>query len=105
VHNIYSLTDPRTKKVFYVGATRQKLYRRLSQHCSESGRFIVSDDSVWGKKMALIVELREAGLKPIISILEETDNPISREQYHYEKLISEGATLLQSPRQLGIIPV
>lgn len=65
---VYSLSDPRTGKVRYVGWTSRGVYRRLTCHLSEArvgtGRGCRTYKARW------IKSLLDTGMRPIIGILE-----------------------------------
>lgn len=83
---IYTLSHPLTKEIRYVGKTKS-IKRRLQSHidyarCKKRKRRYVSD---W------ILKLLNQNLKPIITIIEETDenNWVLREMYwikHFKEL-------------------
>jgi hypothetical protein len=64
--NIYTLTDPRTKEVRYVGRTSLLLKKRLHGHIS--GAKVITRKS-FCKKNAWIRELLQENLIPIISLV------------------------------------
>lgn len=86
---IYTLNDPRTGDVRYVGRTVQPLWLRLRQHIHKSTRKNYKC-AVW------IRELTENGLRPDIVAIEEV--PVSESPIHEKfwtiKFFSEGADLL-----------
>ena len=80
---IYSLIDPRTKEIRYIGSTTTPK-ARLTQHLSESNNI---------KKFNWIQSLLSENLKPILNIIEcvNVSNLIEREQYwtnYYKELSS-----------------
>src|SRR6478752_4692081 len=68
-YKIYTLSHPLTKEVRYVGRTIDTLASRLSKHVFERNR---------GKNRRCywINKLYKEGLKPIIEVLDTTDNEI-----------------------------
>lgn len=60
---IYTLADPRTNEVRYVGKTKKKLYRRLSEHIATS-KNLKDHRSKW------IQSLARQNLKPKIEMLD-----------------------------------
>lgn len=74
---IYTLTDPTTNEIRYIGCTTQPLWKRLSAHISESTsnlRISNTHKSNW------IRNLLSNGNKPIISLLEETSEDKLKER-------------------------
>lgn len=63
--NIYTLTDPRTGDVRYVGKTKQNLSDRLQSHLADTRKGIRSHKVSW------LRQLRSVGLIPVIEILDE----------------------------------
>lgn len=74
---IYVLKDPRTNIVRYVGATTSSLNRRLSGHLTDAKKLSGT------RKINWIKQLLEMKLKPIIELIEETEEWIEREKYWY----------------------
>lgn len=68
--SIYALRDPRTNSIMYIGATAN-ITRRMYSHAQGEGN---PSMGAWMK------ELRGAGLKPLIEILEEADASVWRER-------------------------
>lgn len=64
VYKIYTLSDPRTNKVRYVGVTWLPLSERLGNHCSYKKQV---------EKYEWVLELKNLGLKPLIEIVEYPD--------------------------------
>jgi hypothetical protein len=73
-YKIYSLKDPETNEIRYVGKTISPLYKRLSSHYRDKN---ISYKTHW------INSLKEKGVKPIIKIIEICDenNWEEREKY------------------------
>ncbi len=72
-HYIYALIDPRTSARKYVGRTCD-LARRQSQHCNPEYR--ERDQAGYlrpNRKVMWIMELRAAGLRPEMYVLETVD--------------------------------
>ena len=82
---IYVLKDPRTSIVRYVGATTQTLNKRLVGHVWDAKNLSGT------RKINWIKQLLELELKPIIELIEETEEWIEREKYwyNYYKAITE----------------
>lgn len=72
---IYALKHPDTQEIRYIGKTIQPLKYRLAGHISRSKRYRTAHISCW------IYNLLQQGKKPIIELIEETDNWEEREQY------------------------
>ena len=70
-YKIYSLNDPITNEVRYVGKTVSPLYKRLSSHFR---------DKTPSYKTNWINSLKEKGLKPTINILEITNEDVWQER-------------------------
>lgn len=64
---IYTLSDPLTGDVRYVGRTVNPLERRLREHINTARRGTLKDKA----KEEWIVALHEQGLKPIIALIDE----------------------------------
>jgi len=62
---IYTLTNPITNDVFYVGRTLLPLNKRLTNHCTCNKQY--------GKLTMYIDELNELGVRPIIEQVDELD--------------------------------
>lgn len=87
--SIYTLTDPRTDAIRYVGVTMFTLRQRLLDHIRKAR---------WGEKThraAWIRQLLKLGLKPTINLLEETEDRY-RECYWIAKLRAEGCDLVNT---------
>jgi len=93
---IYSLSDPITNEIRYIGQTNN-INRRFNGHLSSS---INKNNKQYNThKCSWIRKLLTNNLKPIISIIETIDTLIEsniRENYHIEKLTSEGIRLTNS---------
>ena len=63
---IYTLTDPNSNLVRYVGRTTEKLYNRLSKHINER-------EKAKNHRCHWINKLYKMGLKPIIELIDECD--------------------------------
>ena len=72
---IYVLKDPRNNSVRYVGATISTLKKRLTGHIWDARHLSGT------RKINWINQLLELGLKPIIELIEETEDWIIREKY------------------------
>jgi GIY-YIG catalytic domain len=86
VFQIYTLSDPRTGDIRYVGITRQELKKRLCRHLSAARKQTPYYVSAW------IHQLLEQELRPVISLIETTDDP-DRERYWIQHYRSLGARL------------
>lgn len=73
---IYTLTDPRDGKVFYVGATKMRLTQRLRAHIDQR-------DKEELPKYLRVRDIVNSGYRPIIEPLEESfgDDWVLMEQY------------------------
>lgn len=83
--NIYGLVDPRTNAVRYVGRTKQRLPMRLHQHIGNARRVKYQH-----ARAKWIRELLEAGLKPLITLLEKTndENQIAEENKWFGRFLN-----------------
>jgi group I intron endonuclease len=90
-YKIYSLNDPITGEVRYIGLTFNSLKQRLKSHCSEKSKT---------HKCNWINNLREKGLKPIIELIEENissyDDCCKREIFYIETYKNNGHNLTNS---------
>lgn len=80
---IYKLLDPDTMEIRYIGKTIQPLWKRLSAHIVKAKRNRTSHVSCW------IYSLLQQEKKPIIQLIEKTENWVEREQFyikHYPNL-------------------
>lgn len=87
---IYTLTDPRTNAVRYVGRTCDP-ERRYKQHIDRSAKTIPIEKSNW------VLELRALNLRPsmvIIENVEPTNKVFERERRWIFHFIQHGATLI-----------
>jgi len=84
---IYVLKDPRNDEIYYVGCTKN-IHQRFKAHLNPA-RDLVTPKRQW------IKELRELGLKPILSILEDVDddNSLIREKYYIQHFRTLGSPL------------
>jgi hypothetical protein len=80
IYNIYSLKDPNTLEIKYIGCTTIKLNLRLSQHIWDA-------KNKNSKKSKWLQELLLQNLKPIIELIEECteDNWQEREMFWIAK--------------------
>ncbi|WP_395088910.1 GIY-YIG nuclease family protein [Armatimonas sp.] len=83
---IYTLSDPRTGDVRYVGITGLALKKRLNRHVSMGRKQAPYYVSTW------IHQLLEQGTKPEIRLIETTDD-LYRERYWIQHYRSLGARL------------
>lgn len=74
--SIYKLINPIDKTVFYVGRTSFLLPRRLRAHISQTN----SNSNLNKRKISILKTIQNAGLKPIIELL-ESFNPASNQEY------------------------
>lgn len=83
---IYSLSDPITGHIKYIGKTCN-LKERHAQHCAVSLR--KNDKNIW------LLSLKDKGLKPIISIIEQCGEMEAneREIYQIKSHIDKGCNL------------
>lgn len=78
---IYGLVDPRTNQLRYIGQTRRKLEKRLSQHITAAKRGTSLHSSAW------IRGLVDGGLSPecfVVETLYNQDDANSAEQFWIE---------------------
>jgi group I intron endonuclease len=84
---IYTLTDPRTNLIRYVGQTNN-LKNRLRQHVQTAiNRYTKTKKNNW------IINLNKEGLTPIIEVLEVSFNPNEDELYWIQQLTAWGYNL------------
>lgn len=72
---IYTLSDPRTDRVRYVGRTVNRLSRRLNEHVRTATRGKLKDKT----KEIWIMELRALGLSPRIDLIQDSSRECFRE--------------------------
>lgn len=90
---IYTLSDPLTGLIRYVGSTRNRLSKRLALHCNNADINIERNPA----KYRWIVELRKAGYRPSIEIIDCVDDPqkaIDLEVYWTHQMRQWGFQLL-----------
>jgi hypothetical protein len=93
---IYTLSDPITMEIKYVGQTNETK-RRFNDHISSS--INENSDSYNTYKARWIRKLISNDLMPIIKIIEECENLDQsnlREKYHIDKFTNEGCRLTNS---------
>jgi len=68
-YSIYTLNNPLTNDVWYVGVTKHTLYQRLIGHLNDSKLYSwkKTDKDYW------ILSLMNKGLKPTINLVENCD--------------------------------
>jgi hypothetical protein len=95
--NIYGLVNPLSKKIFYVGATNNKLKSRLSGHIVAAKNYD-RDGGHCKKRMEFILKLLNKGVKPKIILLKAVgiDEAGFYERHYYNVLRSLGCNLLQA---------
>ena len=69
-YKIYTLTNPITGAIFYVGKSIQDLTFRRDCHCSE----LTNPRSTLSRKHEVILSLKKQMLKPVIEEIDSTDN-------------------------------
>jgi hypothetical protein len=79
---IYTLTDPRTGSIFYVGCTTN-VKRREAQH----NLYKHSPEVEGIKYVTYLANLRQAGCKPVMVVVEQTEDK-TREEYWIEHFSS-----------------
>jgi group I intron endonuclease len=86
---IYCLIDPITNEIRYIGKTKNSLTKRLYEHLTKRNLKPNTHKNNW------IKQLLSNKLKPIISLIELTDdkNWIEREIYHIKTLKEKGIKL------------
>ncbi len=84
---IYTLTDPQTQQLRYVGKTKHSIQHRLSIHLSEKEN---------KAKVEWIKELTKNGFIPIIEEIEKVSEREAKlfEKYWIQQMISWGFDLL-----------
>lgn len=92
--NIYCLYDPRTRKPFYVGATRSTISIRLSGHINEVKTYL---PKFWSAKQKFMHQMIQEGVRPkarllLVATLHSVDH---YEQFFHTMLILQGYELLQ----------
>jgi len=93
---IYSLSDPNTKEIRYIGQTND-INRRLRDHINSSVN--IKNKQYNTHKCCWIRQLLEQGIEPIISIIEEMktlEESNINERFWIEKLTNEGIKLTNS---------
>ena len=85
---IYSLVDPRSDSIVYIGKTVRNIRDRYRSHCSKTG-------CKNGRLKRLVDELREMGLKLECRILEKCnpEDVDAREIFHIAKAREDGLDL------------
>jgi len=68
MNKIYKLTDPITNEIRYIGKTKNKLEKRLYEHCTIRNLSKRNNKNNWIKKLISL------GLRPIIDLIEIVDN-------------------------------
>jgi hypothetical protein len=79
---IYALVDPRSGEVRYIGLSRRSTVERLRSHLSAARNSASTYCHFW------LTSLLNSDLKPLLVVVEETDNPTVREQFwirHYRQ--------------------
>lgn len=90
---IYTLSDPRTAEIRYVGKTVETLGKRLSKHCS-----CLVNQKEQNHRVFWIRSLLQKGLKPVITLIEEVSSDIweEREKYWIKYYKDLGLNLVNS---------
>jgi predicted XRE-type DNA-binding protein len=86
--NIYTLSDPATREIRYVGKTHRDLFERLHEHVGNCDRSTYHSAN-W------IRGLRDSGVRPLIELLEVTDDDTwaERERHWISTLRERGVRL------------
>lgn len=90
-HVVYTLSDPRTGEVRYVGATSYPLQDRLARHCTPSALRKHNHKNHW------VSSLLQLGLRPVISEVESYSSAelmFKMEDFWIEHFRSQGADLV-----------
>lgn len=91
LYKIYTLTDPRTDLVFYVGMVDSTLNSRLSQHVGDCQILRTEKDK-------FIFQMIKEGFAPVISLIEEVSEnrkqALSEEQKWIFYYLNRGYNLL-----------
>lgn len=92
--SIYTLSDPLTKEIFWVGRTKSP-DRRLSVHMSSNPEV-----------MRRMVDLEPLWLKPVLRVLEEVPyhDAREREQFHAARLAAAGHPLAMKRPKVVVAP-
>lgn len=87
---IYTLADPETSLIRYIGKTKQPLNKRYNNHISD---YRLNKEK--SHKNSWIISLKQRGLKPIIEVLDEVleEDWILVEQYWISQLKTWGFNL------------
>jgi hypothetical protein len=88
---VYSLSDPRDSKVYYVGST-QRLYARFKAHRNRR----LTNKSRSPELHAWITEVQANGLLPLLEVVErvEPDRAVERERYWIAYFAAYGEPLV-----------
>lgn len=98
MYSIYNLTDPRSGRIYYVGCTTWP-EQRLRQH-------ICASDECSANTINL--ELRQAGLQPVMNILATTDDRSEASELErqwiasYDTLVNKNPGGLPEGRELTL---
>src|SRR5580700_11262147 len=83
---IYTLSDPRTQTIRYVGATVRTLKTRLGDHVRKSRQGEKTHRAAW------IRQLLGLSLRPLVALVEETSD-LSREAFWIKHFKDQGIDL------------
>lgn len=89
MHKIYSLIDPNTNKVRYIGFTELTLNKRLNYHLKEAK----NPKSNPTHKINWLRKLLKENKIPLIILIEETENYIEKEIFWISEYIKNGEEL------------
>lgn len=104
IHKIYSLKDPLTGEIKYVGRTNGDLVDRLVEHIGEVSTRTTSGTKSVGSKKKWIRDLVTKNLIPIIELLDEVathEECIAREYYWQAELKMQGCQLFGNTLKIG----
>lgn len=95
-YNIYSLRDPLTFKIRYVGRTKGSIYKRLAQHLSEA----YERERLFKEKGQWIIMLMQQNKMPIVELLEVTESA-NRESYWIQALDADLNVVLTNDSRMS----
>lgn len=97
--NIDALVNPVDNSIFYVGATKENLEKRLRCHLYDNAS--VPNSGVWKKRMDFIAKMKSDGYEPKIILLEKVPFSESEkaEKRYYELYTKQGCDLMQDPNK------
>lgn len=97
-YTIYTLNDPATNLIHYVGCTSRPLQYRLNQHTREKGRCPLKHEWMRGLKE------QKPSIKPVLVIKSTKTDAHKKEKYFIETFAMIGHPLLNSTGEKGTRP-